>query len=153
MEDEKSASIEEVIENVSSLLSTSGEMEKQLSNALQQREEKGGTFITGYGFILLHCRTDAVKQLHFGGVQIKNIIYATNNKTEKEEIKLGIVMIAPENNSEDGMETISYLSKMLIERPEFIRILQESNLQEARVEVSDILETFYRFKNKKLLEE
>ena len=153
VEDDKAWTIEEVIANVSSLISTSAEMESLLRCALKQREEKGGTFITGYNFMLLHCRTEAVQQLYFGAVKIKNLIYGLNGKTEKEEIKLGIVMIAPENNSEDGMETISYLSKMLIERPDFIKILQGATVQDARVEVSDILEKFYRFKNTKLMEE
>ncbi|WP_378956559.1 BglG family transcription antiterminator [Pelosinus sp. sgz500959] len=153
VKDERSKTIDDVIQNVSSLLATSDEIEKQLADSLQEREEKGGTYITGHGFILLHCRTDAVNKLYFGVVQIKTPIYAIKIKGEKEEIKLGIVMIAPENNSEDAMETISYLSKMLIERPDFIKILQESTEQEARVEISNILEEFYRFKNEKLMGE
>ena len=153
VQDEKSETIEEVIQNVSSSLGTSEDMEKQLADALQQREDKGGTYITGHGFVLLHCRTDAVQKLYFGVVQIKNSIYALNGKMQKEEITLGVVMIAPENNSEDAMETISYLSKMLIERPDFITILQSSTAQDAEIEVSHILEEFYRFKNKKLMGE
>ena len=151
--DEKSRAIEEVIQNVSSLLAASEDLEKQLAHALCEREEKGGTLISGHGFVLLHCRTDAVEKMHFGVVQIKNTIYGVSGKTQEEEIKMGIVMIAPENNREDAMETISYLSKMLIEKPDFVEILQDGTLQEAKEEVSHILEEFYRFKNKKLMGE
>lgn len=153
VKDEAARTMEDVIQTVGSVLGGSGERKKQITHALQEREEKGGTFVTGHGFAILHCRTDAVKKLYFGAVQIQNQMYAINGKQEKEEIKLGIVMVAPDNSSEDAMETISYLSKMLIERPEFIRVLQGSRSQEARVEVSHILEEFYRFKNKKLMGE
>lgn len=153
VKDSTSRTIEELIQGVSSLLGTSDEMVQELAYCLQEREEKGGTFITGHGFVLLHCRTRAVEQLYFGVVQIKNKMYAVNGKNQSEEIKLGIIMLAPEDNSENAMETISYLSKMLIERPEFIRILQEGIEQEAAVEVSNILEEFYRSKNNNLMEE
>ena len=151
--DGNSRSIEDVIRYVSSLIGRKDGVEKQLACALQEREEKGGTLITGHGFVLLHCRTDAVKELYFGVVRIENLIYEVNGKVEQEEIKLGIVMIAPENSTEDGIETISYLSKMLIEKPDFIEILQDRVAQVAKVEVSNILEEFYRFKNKKIMGE
>jgi mannitol operon transcriptional antiterminator len=153
VKDDTSRTIEELIQGVSSLVGSSDEMTRKLAYALQEREEKGGTFITGHGFILLHCRTDAVKSLYFGVVQIENKIYAVNGKNQNEEVRLGIIMLAPENTEENAMETISYLSRILIERPEFIRVLQEGIEQEAAVEVSNVLEEFYRFKNNNLMEE
>jgi len=153
VQDQTSRTIEEVIQQVSPIIGTDVNIAKQLADALQQREEKGGTLITGYGFVLLHCRTAAVNQLHFGVVQIKKIFYGINGATEQEPIKMAIVMIAPESNNDNGLETISYLSKMLIERPEFIKLLQESSEQGAKSEISNILEKFYRLKNKKLMEE
>jgi mannitol operon transcriptional antiterminator len=153
VKDDTSRTIEELIQGVSSLVGSSDEMVRKLAYALQEREEKGGTFITGHGFVLLHCRTDAVEELYFGVVQIGNKIYAVNGKNQREEIKLGIIMLAPENTGENAMETISYLSRILIERPEFIRVLQKGIEQEAAVEVSNVLEEFYRSKNKNLMEE
>lgn len=151
--DNTSRTIEEVIQGVSSLVGTSDEMTRKLAHALQEREKKGGTFITGHGFVLLHCRTDAVEELYFGAVQIENKIVAVNGKSQSEELKLGIIMLAPENANENAMETISYLSGILVERPEFIRGLQEGIEQEAAVEVSNVLEEFYRSKNNNLMEE
>lgn len=153
VKDYESRTIEEIIHSVSSLLGINDEMTKGLADALQQREEKGGTFITGHGFILLHCRTDAVEKLYFGVVQNANKLYAINGKNQREEINLGIIMIAPEHNSENAMETISHLSQMLIERPDFIRVLEQGIQEEAAIEVSNILEEFYRSKNDSLREE
>lgn len=153
VKDYESKTIEEIIYSVSSLLGVNDEMTKDLADALQQREEKGGTFITGHGFVLLHCRTDAVEKLYFGVVQNGNKLYAINGKNQREEIKLGIIMIAPEHNSENTMETISHLSQMLIERPDFIKVLEQGIQEEAAIEVSNILEAFYRSKNDSLREE
>lgn len=147
VKDNESRTIEEMIHGVSSLLALNDEMAKELAYALKQREEKGGTFITGHGFVLLHCRTDVVKKLYFGVVQNENQIYAINGKDQREEIKLAIIMIAPEHNNENAMETISHLSQMLIERPDFIRVLEQGTKEEATIEVSNILEEFYKIKN------
>ncbi|AIF50494.1 BglG family transcription antiterminator [Pelosinus sp. UFO1] len=151
IKDYESKTIEEMIQGVSSLLGTNDEMVSQLAAALQDREEKGGTFITGHGFVLLHCRTEAVKKLHFGVVQNAKQIYAMNGKGQKEEVTLGIIMIAPEKSSEHAIETISHLSKMLVERPDFIRLLQEGAEKDAVREVSNVLEEFYWMKNKNLM--
>ena len=140
-------SIEEMIHSVSSLLGTHDEMTRKLISALKQREEKGGTFITGHGFVLLHCRTNAVKKLYFGVVKTKNKLYTINGKKQKEEIKLGIIMIAPEENSENAMETISFLSQTLIERPDFFRVLEQGIQEDAAIQVSNLLEEFYMVKN------
>lgn len=151
LKDYESKTIEEMIQGVSFLLGTNDEMVSQLATALQDREEKGGTFITGHGFVLLHCRTEAVKKLHFGVVQNVKQIYAMNGKGQKEEVTLGIIMIAPEKSSEHAIETISHLSKMLVERPDFIRLLQEGAEKDAVKEVSNVLEEFYWMKNKNLM--
>ncbi|MBC8014292.1 MAG: BglG family transcription antiterminator [Sporomusaceae bacterium] len=150
MKDDEARTIEEMIHRVSSLLGVNAAMAKELAYALQQREEKGGTLITGHGFVLLHCRTNAVEKLYFGVVQNKNKIYAINGKNQREEIKLGIIMIAPEQNSENAMETISHLSQMIIEKPDFIRVLEQGIQEDAAREVSNILEEFYKIKNEHL---
>ncbi|MBU2704179.1 mannitol operon transcriptional antiterminator [Sporomusaceae bacterium BoRhaA] len=153
VKDDTARTIEEIIQGVSSLVGSSHEMTRKLAYALQEREEKGGTFITGHGFVLLHCRTNAVKKLYFGVVQIGNEIVAVNGKNRSEAIKMGIIMLAPGNTSENAMETISYISKILIERPEFIRVLQEGTEQKAAVEISNALEEFYHSKKKNLMGE
>lgn len=153
LQDETSLSINEVIHKISTIISPNTEIKREIEQALQQREEKGGTVITGHGFVLLHCRTVAVEELYFGAVQLEKPIYALNGKREREEIKLGIVMIAPENSREDEMETISFLSKMLIERPSFIKVLREGRKDEATGHVSKMLEEFYHLKNKKIMED
>lgn len=151
--DDRANTMDEIIQNISRVIGRDSEKTNQLASALQQREEKGGTFIPGHGFVLLHCRTDVVEELYFGVVQIKKSIYGINSKKQQEEIKLGIVMIAPENSNQHAIETISYLSKMLIERPDFIKVLQQGVVEKATVEVSNILEEFYRFKNKNIMGE
>jgi len=147
IKDDGSSSIEKMIQRVSSLLGTKDEQVQELADALMQREEKGGTFITGHGFVLLHCRTKAVEKLYFGVVQNKQELYAVNGKNQREKIKIGIIMITPEQNSDYAMETISFLSQMLIERPDFFKVLEQGIQETAARAVSNLLEDFYWTKN------
>ena len=150
-EDKESTTVEELIIRISTLLSEGDENKQRVAMALRSREEKGATFITGQQFILLHCRTDAVEKLYFGAVRIGKSMPVINGKGIREEAKLGIVMLAPENCSKADMETISYVSRMLIERPAFTRLLRTGSRVEAFKEVSNILEEFYRQKNNNLM--
>ena len=153
VKDCEAKTIGEMIHSVSCLLGTADGRAKELASALQKREEKGGTFITEHGFVLLHCRTSAVEKLYFGVMQTRQQLYTINGKNQKEEIKLGIIMIAPEHNSEHAMETISFLSQTLIERSDFFRVLEQGSPEDAAIEVSNILEEFYMIKNDNFREE
>ncbi len=152
LEDEESCRVEEVIDKVSGYLGENAQEAEQLSKALRDREDKGGTFITGHGLILLHCRTAAVKGLCFGAARMGKVFYAVNGRGEQEIIQLAIVMVAPDSADRSEMETIGHLSKMLLERPEFTRLLKAGDREKAGEEVAHILEDFYRKKYKKLME-
>jgi mannitol operon transcriptional antiterminator len=149
-EDTQSAAIEEVIEHISAILG--GDKASQLSKALREREQHGGTFITGHHFILLHCRTEAIGRLQFGAVRIKNPIAHYNGKGELEEVNLGVIMLVPESGGKNAVETISYISRLLIERESFLRLLINGTTEAAYEELSRLLAEFYQHKNNNLME-
>lgn len=152
LEAQEAQQVEQIIDEVSDYLGEDRGQAAQLAQALKDREEKGGTFITGHGLVLLHCRSSAVKQLCFGAVQIRESLFGINGLGETEAVNLAVIMTAPEGTGRQGMETIGYLSKMLLERPEFTQLLRQGSRQEASMEVTRILEEFYRMKYKKLME-
>ncbi|VBB09192.1 phosphotransferase system eiib component type 2/3 [Lucifera butyrica] len=149
-EDRDSRTMEEVIDKISRTLGEEAN-QARLAQAIMRREEKGGTFITGHGMVLLHCRSEAVKTIHFGAVKILNSIRVINGKGQPEDVKLAVIMLAPEHCGKIEMETLSHLSRMLIERPEFSGLLTTGNYEEDFREISHIMEELYKTKNRQLM--
>jgi mannitol operon transcriptional antiterminator len=147
-EDNDSESIKEINLKISKIAGNpkSPEKEEKLKAALSNREEKGSIVITGHEAILFHCRTDSVDKLYFGALKIGRSISLINGRDEVEDIKLGVIMLAPEGCSKNHIEVISYVSKMLIEKPSFLEALKFGDKEEAFNELSNILKEFYKLK-------
>ncbi|MGH4140215.1 BglG family transcription antiterminator [Clostridium sp.] len=142
----KISSVDELIIEVSKLIEHDSKLEEKLIRALRDREEKGNTVITGHEMILLHCRTDAVKELYFGVVKLSSNLEILNGLNNIEHIMIGIILLAPEDCSAAYLEVIGYVSKMLIERDNFLRYLKDGDSDNAFNELNDILKEFYRQK-------
>lgn len=147
LDDAVSTDIKGVIEEISEIMGKKDSVNKyRILEALTEREEKGSIVITGHQAVLFHCRTAAVDELHFGALKIQNSMKALNGRGEQEEIKLGVVMLAPDGCSKYHIEVISYVSKMLIENPGFMHALKNCEREEAESELSNILKDFYKMK-------
>ena len=144
--------IDEIINAASKEITSDAEKGEKLIEAIKDREEKGGTFITGHGILLLHCRTSAVDNLYFGAIRPQNEIRLINGRSESEKMELAVIMAAPENCDKRFIETISHVSRMLIERPEFTKILKSREKEEAFQVLNNILEEFYKIKRSKYME-
>jgi mannitol operon transcriptional antiterminator len=140
------SSVDELIIETSKVIEQDPETEEKLRLALKNREEKGNIVVTGHEMILLHCRTDAVQKLYFGAIKLSKDLDCLNGKNEIEHIKLGIIMLAPEDCSTRHIEAIGYVSKMLIERVDFLKYLKCGEEGKAFHELNDILKEFYKHK-------
>lgn len=141
-----SSSVDELITEASKVIEQNSEMKEKLRIALKNREEKGNIVVTGHEMMLLHCRTDVVKELYFGVVKLLNDLECINGKNEIEHIKLGIIMLAPEDCNPSHIEVIGYVSKMLIERVDFLKYLMDGDENRAFDELNNILKEFYKQK-------
>jgi len=139
-------SIDALISEASKVIDQDAEIEGQLKVALKNREEKGNTIVTGHEMILLHCRTDVVKELYFGAIKLSKGLECLNGEGKTENIKIGIIMLAPEDCSKSYIEVIGYVSKMLIERVDFLKYLKDGKIDYAFNELNDILKEFYNQK-------
>jgi len=139
-------SVNELITEASRAIEQDFAIGQQLELALKSREEKGNIVVTGHEMILIHCRTDVVKKLYSGAIKLTKGIECLNGENEMENIKLGIIMLAPEDCSSLQIEVIGYVSKMLIERMNFLKYLKNGELGEAFDELNDILKEFYKRK-------
>ncbi|WP_139906195.1 BglG family transcription antiterminator [Clostridium thermarum] len=150
--DKKYTNIDEIINEASEIIVSEKEQREKLKEAIKEREEKGGTFITGHGILLLHSRTAAVDRLYFGVVRPDNGISIYNARNEKEKLELAVIMVAPENCDKRFIETISFVSRMLLERPDFTKTLKSKTEEVAFQVLNNILEEFYKIKRSKYME-
>lgn len=153
IEDETSVTVEQIIWRVSGYLTTDGNERSALAEALLKREAYGGTSLAGLQMILLHCRGSEVAHLSFGVVHLSNPIAIPDKQGNTASIKTAIVMLAPKTSSKADIDTISYLSEVLLERWDFIEILHEGDLKAIGLELNHIFKAFYREKTKMVLED
>lgn len=141
--------VSQLINNISRMACSSEEDREQLVKDMEEREEKGGTYIQEYGIKLLHCRTKAVSQIHFGIIKLNKDIKTKGNIKERAE--LAMVAVAPEGSSRYMLETISHVNGILVDQPEFIRILKDGSKEDIFDELCSILEEYYNEKNNKYM--
>lgn len=139
--------VNELIKMVSSSLVNNDENKELLEKDMKLREEKGSTVLYGLNTILLHCRTRGIESLHFGAVRIKNSFSLLNAEDKQEEIKLALIMLAPENCHKEYIEVLGFISSMLIDKPEFATSLKKASRDEVYLILNSCLEEFYRMKN------
>lgn len=139
-------SISEVIDEVSHRILDEYESATQIKKDLMAREEHGSTILTGFNSVLLHCKTSGVKQLFFGAVRIKKNLFVMNTEGEKEQIKLAIIMLVPENCNKLQIEIMSFISSRLIEEPDFLKDLNEAEEKKVYSRLNNLLDDFYKTK-------
>lgn len=150
--DASANSLETVIINISKFLKSNGSEQKILEKAFLARERYGTTFISDSPIILLHCRNDIITQLCFGVIQLANQITVNDGNDEMKVVKTIVVMLAPEEVSKTKLEIMSYLAKMFLERFGFLDLLQSGPQERIRLEISNMLEEFYKERNTTFME-
>lgn len=150
--DADSMTVEQLIKKISMSLKADINEAQVLTEELLNREAYGGTSLAGLQMTLLHCRSSVIDQLQFGVAQLPKGIVILDEYGNEETIKTAIVMLAPRGTSKLGIETIGYLSEVLLERWGFIEILHKGDQKMICLELSHIFKEFYQEKNKILLE-
>ncbi|SEJ69596.1 mannitol operon transcriptional antiterminator [Propionispira arboris] len=151
-EDKEASTIMELCENIGKLVDRDAAKQKDIMAALLNREEYGGTVIRGNKMILLHCRSAAISHLTFGIIHLNQYEVQTEFETKIEQIKTAIVMLAPQNAHKYSLETIGYISTILLERWGLIELLHEGDQKLIYLELVKIFKEFYQKKYKILLE-
>lgn len=129
----------ELIEWVGNTLGNGNDLiSESIKKTLINREYIESTIVTEENILLLHGKTKVYDQLTFGLIRLENSIEETNYHDENIAVKNIIVMLAHEDASQYEIDTLSYISKSLIERTSFVESLvndSEENFKENLVMV------------------
>lgn len=139
-----------LIEKISKVFGNTESEQKKLQDKLIERERLGTTILNGQGIILLHCRSEVVRQCQIGVIRFKNKIHFKDK--HEEDIDTALVMLAPLEVKNTYIEVISEISKALVEAPEFVLSLKDGNEEQIFAQVNRIFGDFY-YKMSKLFQE
>lgn len=142
-------SVNEIISEVAKVTTNSINDEKIIFDALCEREKKGATVLTGKKFIIVHGRV-SLPIFTFGIIRIKQGLICKNNNDEEEPINMAVVMILSDRYSKEYMEVMSFISRAIIDRGNFLTELREENFEYLYNQLCNILEEFIKAKNIRL---
>ena len=122
-----------------------------LYRGLWEREKKAATLITGNRLVLLHCKSPLVELpkigiLHFG----KGFPYPAEGG---EKVRTALILLAPEHASGVVMETLGYISTILLDRWGFIEVLHEGSQERIAGELEKLFKEFYQSKYREWMHE
>jgi len=140
-------SIKELILLASQQLGDTPEKQATIEQALIDRESKGNTRISGKEFVLVHCRSTAIDRIQLGIIRLRAPISYTNNRNELENICFAVIMLAPLQTPKESLEVIGEVSRLLIEKSNFLRLIKEGSKQRIYEELSMRLNHFYKIKS------
>ena len=140
----------QLIEKVSKEFSNTEADQKSLRDKLIDRENLGSTILYGEGIILLHCRSEVIKQPQIGVIRLKNKILSGDEY--EEEIDIALIMLLPLEVKKSYIEVTSEISRALIEVPEFVLALKDGSKEQIHSQINRIFGDFY-YKMSKLFQE
>ncbi len=120
-----------LVENKSHLITwiseflSDGQVEKfeDIKNTLIDREYIEATIVTDQNILLLHGKTKKYEKLTFGVIHLKEAINEENYHNQLIDVRNIIVMLAHEDATQYDIDTLSYISKSLIEKESFVESL------------------------------
>lgn len=140
-------SIKELIITASSQIGDTPEKQAMIEQDLTDRESRGNTRISGKEFVLIHCRSAAIDRIQLGVIRLMHPISYTNNRGELEHICFAVIMVAPLQSDKEPLEVIGEVSRLLIEKSNFLKLIKEGTQQSIYEELSKRLNHFYKVKS------
>ncbi|MGP4078896.1 BglG family transcription antiterminator [Pseudalkalibacillus sp. R45] len=110
--------------------------------ALLKREKIGGLGITGTNLALFHARHGQIRQPIFTVQILPEPITVQGMDQTPMEIHTILLMLAPVDIHREGLEVLSFLSSLIVERSECVEILQSKKAEKIDRYVANQLHRF-----------
>ncbi len=143
----------QLILDVSKIIVKNSADQKILEHDLKNREKKGSTVLEHHHIMLLHCRSNAVKELNLLILHPEDSFEIVNKPDDKKKIRIVVVMVAPLASSPEKLEVMSEVSKLLIENERFIQAINFGNEEDVYYELDNYFDYFYQQKSKMKFQE
>lgn len=94
---------------------------------LLKRERSGGLGIPKTTLALYHTRSHDVQSLHFSIHPLETSVFTQGMDGKNMEVKTILMMLAPQDMHQAGLETLSYLSSLLIQKDKAIQLFESGD--------------------------
>lgn len=122
---------------------------KAIFNKLQEREQVGGLGIPNTNLALYHTRSEDVNVLHFSIYILEKPMTLKGMNEEEMAVQSILMMLAPEEIHQEGLDTLSYLSSLLIQEEKAVQLFESGNEEGIKRFLADQFQAFV--KDKQLL--
>jgi len=136
-----------LIKDAAKMLTPETEKSEKIEKDLSSREEKGSTILKHNQIMLLHCQSQAVRELHFAVIRPKVSFKILAENGNDSEIKIVVLMAAPLNGSTQGREVLSEISHLLIENKDFINSVNSGSREEIYYGLAEHFDYFLQQKS------
>ena len=147
---EQSENINDVCRIAGQLAGDDEQSKIEIANSLLIREDRGGTLIADYHMVLLHCKSKFVKSATFGILQLGE---GFQYPEDGEIIRTAMILLVPFDADEYTVDTIGYISSVLLSREDFAEILHDGDEKEIQNAMLKIFEEFFMKKQNELMAE
>ncbi|HEX6923476.1 MAG TPA: BglG family transcription antiterminator [Bacillales bacterium] len=122
--------------NVSDILSEAAEfLEKdkivtdssQLVDQLIKRQKLGGLGVPNTNLALYHCRSETVLKPSFSIYSLKHSLTIPAMNNEEMNVRTILLLLAPTELSDPGLELLSYISSLIVEGDEGIQVFESGD--------------------------
>lgn len=140
--------VEEALEQASHQLHQKGVVSdpSPIVEHLLEREEIGGLGIPETHLALYHARSSAVEQASFTIHVLEEPLTVQGMDQENMQVHTILLMLAPEDFHEEGLEILSLISSLIVEEDDCTTILQSQNEDRMIHYLSNQLYQFYKRK-------
>lgn len=132
---------------ISSKLFSNNEKDRiNIENGLLQREKLGTTYLKGYDLMLLHCKSESIKECKFGVIQLKDELIVDGNK-----IKAAMISLLPSKAKQIELEIMSEISGEIVDNLYFSEIIKTGSIHDIKRKIEKKLTYFYKNKVKSII--
>ncbi|WP_237458344.1 BglG family transcription antiterminator [Pontibacillus yanchengensis] len=113
---------------------------------LMDREEIGGLGIPDTHLALFHARSDAIDQASFSIHIIDEPLTLKGMDNEDMSVHTVLLMLAPKNMHQEGLEVLSFISSLIVEDEESTNVLESKDEEKMIRYLSNQLHQFFKTK-------
>ncbi|MFC7063102.1 BglG family transcription antiterminator [Halobacillus seohaensis] len=119
----------EILQRITKRLEEKGIVERseQIVNSLIEREKVGGLGIPGTELALFHARSSEVRRPSFTVYFMKQSVIVPGMDQKDVEVSTILLMLAPTDIHNEGLEVLSFLSSLIVEDPNGIETLESQD--------------------------
>ncbi|WP_235000458.1 BglG family transcription antiterminator [Virgibacillus dakarensis] len=121
--------------------------EENVAKRLLEREKAGGLGIPGTPLALYHTRSKAIERPSFTIYRLEHALTVRGMDGGRMEMSTLVLMLAPEAASQELLEVLSYLSSLLIQGEESVKMFETGDEMQIKQFLSQQFQTFLQEKN------